>query len=300
MSAIKNIYQFVALKGITIAELSKRVSVSNGYFAKQKACNGAVSSKVLQKILSEYPDVNANWLITGDGEKFNNQFNIQNNIRDMEASNAITQKTSQSSSMYVGKKIKQLRNELNLNQTEISSALGISQAYYSDIERGEKKITKSLMNKVIDKWGLSVDYFKDSYMPGVYKDSGTTKSDLTQIKSDIAELFRMFQSLTRPGDIQYPNPTLHKVAYYAAPIAKAASADAFPQAAYTERKMSYSTEQIHQQYRMVQQLARVVVLNDERKLSKTDYIKIIDSLHFQTETLLSILPDHERRRNRVR
>lgn len=62
--------------------------------------------------------------------------------------------------MYVGKKIKQLRNELEFTQEEFATQLGISQAYYSDIERGKKPISGRLLDKMKKNWDIGDSYFK--------------------------------------------------------------------------------------------------------------------------------------------
>jgi phage repressor protein C with HTH and peptisase S24 domain len=71
MTTIKNIYQFIENQSLNVSEFSKKIGVSNGYFAKQKASEGAVGSNIIEKIVSTYPDLNANWLITGKGSMFN-------------------------------------------------------------------------------------------------------------------------------------------------------------------------------------------------------------------------------------
>jgi len=68
MSTIKNIYKFIDYKGVSVNEFSKKVLVSNGYFAKQRGSNGAISSNILEKIVIEYSDINPDWLLTGRGE----------------------------------------------------------------------------------------------------------------------------------------------------------------------------------------------------------------------------------------
>ena len=68
MSLIERIYQLSDLKGDSIYKISKEINVSNGYFAKTKAKNGSVGSEIIEKIVSYYPDLNIEWLITGNGE----------------------------------------------------------------------------------------------------------------------------------------------------------------------------------------------------------------------------------------
>jgi len=68
MSTVENIYQFIDYKGISVNGFSKKLLVSNGYFAKQKGSNGAISSKILEKIVNKYSEINPDWLLTGRGE----------------------------------------------------------------------------------------------------------------------------------------------------------------------------------------------------------------------------------------
>ena len=68
MSLIERIYQLSDLKGDSIYKISKEINVSNGYFAKTKAKKGSVGSEIIEKIVSYYPDLNIEWLITGNGE----------------------------------------------------------------------------------------------------------------------------------------------------------------------------------------------------------------------------------------
>lgn len=62
--------------------------------------------------------------------------------------------------MYVGKKIKRLRQHLDLTQEEFSSLLEISRPYYSSIESGKKEISNKMLNIIKDKWGIDESYFE--------------------------------------------------------------------------------------------------------------------------------------------
>lgn len=61
--------------------------------------------------------------------------------------------------MYVGKKIKQLRVDLNLSQEEFAEKLNVSQSYFSAIERGKKQISNKMLSKVCDVFGVNRSYF---------------------------------------------------------------------------------------------------------------------------------------------
>lgn len=62
-TTIDKIYKWVDYKGDSIYKLSKEIGVSNGYFSKQKQSNGAISSNIIEKIVSYYEDLDANWLL---------------------------------------------------------------------------------------------------------------------------------------------------------------------------------------------------------------------------------------------
>lgn len=68
MRVIERIYEFVESKGITINEFSKIITVSNGYFSKQRAGKANVGSQILEKIVKQYPEINSRWLLTGEGK----------------------------------------------------------------------------------------------------------------------------------------------------------------------------------------------------------------------------------------
>lgn len=56
--------EFVSIKGTTFQGLEKMIGKSNGYLNNVKA----LSSEVIGDIARVYPDINVNWLITGEGE----------------------------------------------------------------------------------------------------------------------------------------------------------------------------------------------------------------------------------------
>lgn len=56
------------------------------------------------------------------------------------------------------KRIRDLREEKNLNQTEISKMLGMSQTGYSKYETGENDIPTSILIKLANFYDTSVDY----------------------------------------------------------------------------------------------------------------------------------------------
>ena len=65
---IDRIYKIIDYKSVSVSEFSKKISVSNGYLAKQKANNANIGSHIIEKIVREFSEINPTWLLTGDGE----------------------------------------------------------------------------------------------------------------------------------------------------------------------------------------------------------------------------------------
>ena len=57
------------------------------------------------------------------------------------------------------KRIRDLREDKDLNQTEIAKMLGMSQTGYSKYETGENDIPTSVLIKLSDFYSVSIDYF---------------------------------------------------------------------------------------------------------------------------------------------
>ena len=65
METVKDrIIQFIGTQGISNRKFCIEISVSHTYFSVK----GAVSSDILVKILTMYPNINADWLVTGRGK----------------------------------------------------------------------------------------------------------------------------------------------------------------------------------------------------------------------------------------
>jgi len=63
MSIINRIKQIIEYKGISTRKFCINVGISNGFFDKVKD----VGSEKLLKILNTYPEISAEWLLTGNG-----------------------------------------------------------------------------------------------------------------------------------------------------------------------------------------------------------------------------------------
>lgn len=74
-----------------------------------------------------------------------------------------------SPSLSVGERIRKERRMRGMTQMEFSEMIGISVSYLGAIERGERGISSTVMNRLHDQLRLSYDYLLE----------GTTLSDLT-------------------------------------------------------------------------------------------------------------------------
>ncbi len=59
------------------------------------------------------------------------------------------------------KRIRNLREDKDLNQTEIAKMLGMSQTGYSKYETGENDIPTSVLIKLANFYNTSIDYLLD-------------------------------------------------------------------------------------------------------------------------------------------
>ena len=68
MNTLKRIKQYIDYKGITNQNFEKQIGFSNGAFASQLKNNRTIGVDKLENILIAFPEVNAEWLLTGKGE----------------------------------------------------------------------------------------------------------------------------------------------------------------------------------------------------------------------------------------
>ena len=64
---LKRIKQFIDYRELTIRSFELSVGFSNGAFASQLKNGRTIGVDKLENILNTYPELNANWLLTGKG-----------------------------------------------------------------------------------------------------------------------------------------------------------------------------------------------------------------------------------------
>lgn len=66
-ASLKRIKEYIDFKGIRISTFEKSIGISNGSFGGQLKKNKTIGVDKLESILKFYPDLNAEWVLTGKG-----------------------------------------------------------------------------------------------------------------------------------------------------------------------------------------------------------------------------------------
>ncbi|MEM6685221.1 MAG: hypothetical protein AAF617_05440 [Bacteroidota bacterium] len=68
MKIIDRILIFIRHKNLSMRAFDKSINAGSGYISKQNKSKASVGSDVIERILYRYPDLNALWLLKGEGE----------------------------------------------------------------------------------------------------------------------------------------------------------------------------------------------------------------------------------------
>lgn len=72
------IQQFIDYKGVSVRHFEKSIGASNGLIANAIKKDTNINSSWLSIIIDTYSEINAYWLLTGNGEMLNNSSYILN------------------------------------------------------------------------------------------------------------------------------------------------------------------------------------------------------------------------------
>lgn len=68
MCIVNRLIKYIEYKGLTVNKFASNIGVSNAYFSKMAKNNGSIGSNILEKIVSDCPDLNLYWLLNGEGD----------------------------------------------------------------------------------------------------------------------------------------------------------------------------------------------------------------------------------------
>ena len=83
---ITRLKQFIVYKGFTVASFERSASLANGCIGMAEKRNGGLNYDALQKVLNSFPELNANWLLTGRGSMLNDSAKVPETQREITVS----------------------------------------------------------------------------------------------------------------------------------------------------------------------------------------------------------------------
>jgi len=84
-TTLKRIKKYVDFKRITNQNFEKTIGFSNGAFATQLKNNKTIGVDKLENILTTYPEINPEWLLTGNGEMLKSEKEVFKNYLKKES-----------------------------------------------------------------------------------------------------------------------------------------------------------------------------------------------------------------------
>lgn len=138
----ERIIQFVDLKGITKESFYSKIGMTSANF-RGKAKETPINSTAIENILSEFPDLNLEWLITGKGEmtkssntqiiKNDGNTNNQNNINGSVGGNVSISQNDLASIIEI--------------QRELNDIIRTTQCQLTESQKQVSDLIKILSNK---------------------------------------------------------------------------------------------------------------------------------------------------------
>ncbi|MEB3035994.1 hypothetical protein [Capnocytophaga ochracea] len=111
----RRILQFIDYKGIGITKFFKETGIKRGFLDTDKL-DSSVSDMFLAKILAVFPELNIEWLLTGEGEMLRKEGIVQ------QAVNNVSSTITQNQTINVPKDYEELKKE-NKRLTQENSVL---------------------------------------------------------------------------------------------------------------------------------------------------------------------------------
>lgn len=135
----ERILQFIEYKGVTKERFYEKIGMTSANF-RGKAKETPINSTAIENILSEYPDLNLEWLITGKGQMVKG--NIQN--IHIEGKNKHLNNINGSSNITISQN--DISEIINL-QKEMNSIIKTTQNQLSESQKQVNNLIEILKNK---------------------------------------------------------------------------------------------------------------------------------------------------------
>ncbi|MES2386826.1 MAG: helix-turn-helix transcriptional regulator [Bacteroidota bacterium] len=100
----------------------------------------------------------------------------------------------------IGRNIKKIRELRDLKQDHIAFELGVSQANYSDIERGKVEVSFTTLEKIAGVLGVSPSAlieFDEQFIFNNYNGQGSQNTNCAVTVSDTSKLERLYEDKTK-------------------------------------------------------------------------------------------------------
>lgn len=81
---LDRIQKFIDHKGLSNRKFEAKISISNGLIGKNIKSGGNLGGDILEKILREFPELSADWLLLGEGAMIRGVENNLTKLKDLE------------------------------------------------------------------------------------------------------------------------------------------------------------------------------------------------------------------------
>ena len=121
MSIISRIKQFIDHKDMSMRSFENTVNAGHGYFSRMLKQDSNPGSEIISTIIETYPEINAYWLLLGDGEMLIAENNMVN--EDGEAYNHTAKQLEDLIGNIADKKVKKLIAVQNQKIDDLAKAI---------------------------------------------------------------------------------------------------------------------------------------------------------------------------------
>ncbi len=128
MSVKERLKKFIKSQKMTVSGFEKDINVSNGYV---NSISKGIGGEILLTILEKSPNLNLNWLLTGEGEMLKNElknsFNqtISGNNNTMAGNDMTIDNNSRTTIEALTKEIKELNNRILEKDKQINKLINL-------------------------------------------------------------------------------------------------------------------------------------------------------------------------------